>query len=190
MRSTPDNPDPHGPQAGVERRARARLHRPGGEPGAGLRAGRPHRRRTLRQITRVAGPQDDLRGSGTSVPHDPERLLSCTGPAPGVLRRPRERHGSDDLRRPTQLKAKLTVQFLRGGMTTNGSRDEVLNQPSVTPPTSPRSARTPASSRSTPTSTRTTRRLRAPAAGPDGRRRRARRRATRTSSATSSTPSR
>ena len=33
-----------------------------------------------------------------------------------------------------QLRAKLTVDFLRGGMTTNGSRDEVLNQPSVAPP--------------------------------------------------------
>jgi hypothetical protein len=33
-----------------------------------------------------------------------------------------------------QLRTRLTVDFLRGGMTTNGSRDEVLNQPSVAPP--------------------------------------------------------
>jgi hypothetical protein len=35
------------------------------------------------------------------------------------------------------LKAKLTVDFLRGGLTANGSRDEVLNQPSVAPPGAP-----------------------------------------------------
>ncbi len=34
-----------------------------------------------------------------------------------------------------QQRAALTVQFLRGGMTAFGSRDEVLNDPSVRPPT-------------------------------------------------------
>ena len=34
-----------------------------------------------------------------------------------------------------QTRATLTVQFLRGGVTTNGSRDEVLNDPSVRPAT-------------------------------------------------------
>jgi Neisseria PilC beta-propeller domain len=34
-----------------------------------------------------------------------------------------------------QTLAKLTVQFLRGGISPNGSRDEILNDPSVRPPT-------------------------------------------------------
>ncbi|HYX21899.1 MAG TPA: PilC/PilY family type IV pilus protein, partial [Thermoanaerobaculia bacterium] len=34
-----------------------------------------------------------------------------------------------------QLRAKLTVEFLRGGITTLGSRDEVLNDPSIRPAT-------------------------------------------------------
>jgi PilC-like protein with beta-propeller domain len=36
-----------------------------------------------------------------------------------------------------QTRAKLTVDFVRGGMTTNGSRDEVLNQPGIAPPGAP-----------------------------------------------------
>ncbi len=102
----------HGPQAGLERGARARLHRSGGEPGAERRAGRRPSAPTPRQISVWPGRKMVLALGHERRAADPARLLSDSGAGtcPAGCFDDLMAHGSDtDLRAADALKAKLTV---------------------------------------------------------------------------------
>jgi len=70
-------------------------------------------------------------GTGTNVPLTRQDFVCPGGNCPNALI---TAFGLNPASGADQVRAKLTVDFLRGGMTTNGSRDEVLNDPTVAPP--------------------------------------------------------
>ena len=69
--------------------------------------------------------------NGANVPRTRQDFFCPTGTCANALI---SAMGLNPAAAADQLKAKLTVDFLRGGLSANGSRDEVLNQPSVAPP--------------------------------------------------------
>ena len=78
--------------------------------------------------------------SGTGVPLARETLMPNSGGCTGFLSsdcfgRLMLNMGLDNTSAADQARAVLTVQFLRGGASAFGSRDEILNDPSIHPAT-------------------------------------------------------
>ena len=136
----PEQREPGRAQAGLERGPRPRLHESGARPRAQRRACGRFAVRPRAGDLRLAGPQDALLPSELGCAPAPRELPArhrhLWRRHERLLRGPHDRHGIwIRPRPPIRTSPCSTVQFLRGGKTNFGRRDEILNDPSIRPAT-------------------------------------------------------